>query len=134
MKHLHITCLPASRGICFHAVVQPGTLCSCADYLVWDKPASDKKSRSATPSEGDGEGRSAVPLSELVEVVAGMATPVLHKRGKKDRAHLYISLVRAHLFTLLSLLLMYFRKCQGAVTVALVSRAVLPYWYTGCPQ
>jgi len=38
---------------------------------------------------------SSVPLYELVEVVAGMATRVLQSRGRRDRAHLYISLVTA---------------------------------------
>jgi len=78
----------------------PG-VCVRADYLTWTKgppPAlggggggAGGAARPPTPSDGDGP--SSIPLSELVEVVAGIATPVLHKRGQKSKAHLYVSLV-----------------------------------------
>jgi len=63
---------------------------------VWTKPGADKKARAVTPGPGGAseDDANSVPLIDLVEVVAGLATPALHKNGRQDRAHLYVSLVR----------------------------------------
>lgn len=70
------------------------------DCLVWMKPAQ-KSPRSAVaaapPADaaagaGDQEA-SFMRVRDIVEVVAGMATRALQARGRRDRAHLYVSVV-----------------------------------------